>query len=180
MRKPFWQNEANQQEEMPLGRNAKRSQSAGRDALQMLEARQFPVLCLKGAALIGGFAFAAADAKPRLAVFQSHLLQKEISHELSQARIFELQLGNARDSSGFVCPVADDWLLENAHGFGAGARKLSLTHFAPAMNGDDADAKRFDDFRLGLPFGRESIRRQQFGRDFDRTVPLLLCHGPAC
>ena len=31
------------------------------------------------------------------------------------------------------------------------------------MNGHDADAKRFGDFRLGLPLGRESIRRQQFG-----------------
>ena len=51
--------------------------------------------------------------KPRLclAVFQSHFVQKEIGHELSQARIFEFQLSNARESSGFVRPVADDRLL---------------------------------------------------------------------
>ena len=34
-----------------------------------------------------------------------------------------------------------------------------LTHFAPAINGDDADAKRLGDLRLALSLGRD-IRRQ--------------------
>jgi hypothetical protein len=132
-------------------------------------------LRLHSAPLRGGSAVASASTKLALIIFQPHLFQKEIGHELSQARIFKLELGNPRRTCGFAFTPADRRRI---------GRKLGmlwlgfLSHFAPAMNGHNADAECFADFSLRLPFGRKRFHFLQFRFDLGRAVTLFPRHFP--
>jgi hypothetical protein len=138
-------------------------------------------LRLQSAPLRGGPAVASASTKLALIVFQPHLFQKEIGHELSQASIFKLELGDPRRRTcGFALTPADRWRIGRRPDLlWLGLLRLGLlSHFAPAMNGHNADAERFADFSLRLPFGRKRLYFLEFRFDLGRAVTLFPRHFP--